>query len=169
MARRIIPAIERFMAKVEPEPNSGCWLWTGATVYGYGTLLVSRNRNSRAHRIAWEIFRGPIPGGVFVCHRCDVRACVNPDHLFLGTNMENCHDMARKGRGTKSPSGLPYGVRRHRSKFQAIIGHRRRDIYGGTYFTIEEAAQRALQMKSALLSVAAEPQNNKEKDDPSTD
>ena len=82
--------------RVIPEPNSGCWLWEGAqTTGGYG--LVGRNgKLVYVHRLAWETTHGPIPKGLDVCHRCDVPACVNVGHLFLGTARDNALDMVTK-------------------------------------------------------------------------
>lgn len=90
--------VERFEDKYIPEPNSGCWLWTAALfTSGYGVFRV-RGKNIRAHRFAWVAQRGPIPDGMFVCHRCDIPSCVNPDHLFLGTHDDNVADKMAKGR-----------------------------------------------------------------------
>ena len=88
----------RFMTLFSPEPNTGCWLWTGAlspTDYG---LFRAGGAHYRAHRASWEIHHGPIPASMSVCHRCDVRACVNPAHLWLGSHLENMHDRSSKGR-----------------------------------------------------------------------
>lgn len=91
--------IASFWALTIPEPNTGCWLWLGTEgPRGYGRLSFC-GRRQRANRCAWEITRGPIADGLFVCHRCDQPSCVNPDHLFLGTHQDNMSDMARKGRG----------------------------------------------------------------------
>jgi len=86
-----------------------CWYWNGPrTAIGYGLFAAARNSYGIpeivAHRIAWHLFRGPIPAGVKVLHRCDVRACVNPDHLFLGTQEENVRDMVTKGRQRSVPA-----------------------------------------------------------------
>ena len=92
---------ERFWAKVDK--SDGCWLWRGATIWsGYGKLWVS-GAYVRAHRLSYELAHGPIPDGLCVCHRCDVRLCVNPSHLFLGTIVENLADMRAKGRQAPVP------------------------------------------------------------------
>lgn len=95
------PAIERFWKFVSPEPMSGCWLWTGAVdTNGYGIIGAGGREGGtlRAHRLSFEHARGPVPDGLFLLHKCDVRSCVNPDHMFVGTARDNSQDMARKGR-----------------------------------------------------------------------
>ena len=90
----------RLMGRVRVTP--GCWLWMGNTnAGGYGSLGVTeagRTRTVYAHRLAYELFVGPIPAGLFVCHRCDVKRCVNPAHLYAGTPKDNTRDMIARGR-----------------------------------------------------------------------
>ena len=83
-----------------PEPNSGCWLWDGAMFDdGYGCLVVNGKR-LKAHRASFVAHKGRIPPGMKILHKCDVRQCINPDHLRLGTDSENQLDMKLKRRST---------------------------------------------------------------------
>jgi hypothetical protein len=89
------PIEPRFWAKVNK--TSGCWLWTAATIRGYGQIALNR-KPAYAHRLSWELAHGPIPDGLSVLHTCDVPLCVRPDHLFLGSQQDNLTDARTKGR-----------------------------------------------------------------------
>ena len=89
---------ERFFKLMERVTESGCWLWTGTVGdTGYGWIHINGGR-IRAHRYSWKIHMGDIPAGMYVLHKCDVRLCVNPGHLFLGTHQDNMRDATIKGR-----------------------------------------------------------------------
>jgi len=97
---RRTPLLDRFQRfiGVTGGPDH-CWLWQGALNGKYGYIgLGGKDGSILAHRAAWIIANGAIPDGLFVLHRCDVPLCVNPAHLFLGTQFENIHDMMAKGR-----------------------------------------------------------------------
>jgi len=110
---------ERFWAKVDkagPVVRTGlgpCWRWTSTTAKhrrNYGLFKLQNGRQVKAHRMAYELTSGPIPGGLMVCHHCDNPPCVNPAHLFLGTCKDNLDDMYAKDRG---PTGDRNGSRKH--------------------------------------------------------
>ena len=89
------PVYDRFMKFVSPEPNSGCWLWTGAYFQGswdrtYGMFWMGeKKRAAAAHRVSYELHREPIPRGMYIDHRCRTKECVNPDHLRIVTPRVN--------------------------------------------------------------------------------
>lgn len=90
---------DRFEAKFQK--SEGCWIWmSGLTTTGYGSFTID-NKSAKAHRVAYQIYVGPVPRGMHVLHRCDNRKCVNPHHLFLGTNQTNIDDKVSKGRQLK--------------------------------------------------------------------
>lgn len=99
--------------------ENGCWNWTRATNKGYG-VVNAMNRTFGAHRVSYELSIGPIPDGRSVCHRCDNPACINPEHLWLGSHAENMEDMKVKGRSSPPPihSGEDHWRHKYPEKIQ---------------------------------------------------
>lgn len=130
---------ERFWKKVDVLGGNDCWIWTGArTDSGYGRIKVN-GRYHRAHRVSYEMYIGPVPEGLFVCHHCDVPECVNPTHLFAGTPTDNMRDARSKDRlrGLEQP-----GEKNRSAKLteDAVIEMRGLRADGG--ITVTELAKR---------------------------
>lgn len=93
---------ERFWMKVDKSAGpDDCWLWISGMSNGYGRFGIRQGVIEYAHRMAWLLTKGPIPDGLFACHKCDNPRCVNPAHLFLGTHLDNIADRDAKGRVAK--------------------------------------------------------------------
>lgn len=103
--------IKRFWSKVDTSAGMfACWIWLGSRDFrGYGKFWL-KGTNVRAHRASWKIIHGEIPEGLLVCHQCDNPSCVNPAHLWLGTDKDNADDRERKGRTAKGGRTRPKSV-----------------------------------------------------------
>lgn len=149
MTKKIKSLEDRFWEKVDKTKD--CWEWQAAVGKRnhYGYFALSKHKIITAHRASWLLAYGNIPAGLDVCHKCDNRACVNPDHLFLGTRAENMADAARKGRTTKgirdSQAKLnDNSVREIREKYSAggIFYRQLAEEYGVSSTTIRKAINR---------------------------
>lgn len=123
--------IERFWGKVAFIPFHGCWEWTGSNfTFGHGLFNLQRIPRM-AHRISWTLINGAIPEGMNVLHHCDNPNCVNPDHLFLGTQADNIRDMCSKGRNSCGRGQTHYNAKltdQQVSEIRAINGMTQKQI-----------------------------------------
>ena len=114
--RKTRPVLDRIMEEVVKDPISGCWNFCGGlNENGYGRINISRRHKKHmclVHREIYKIYVGDIPEGMFVCHKCDNPPCCNPNHLFLGTPLDNMRDMWNKGRKV-----IPSGEKAYYHKF----------------------------------------------------
>ena len=138
---------ERFWEKVDK--TGDCWLWMAAISRdGYGHISVD-DRMVRAHRVSYELHQGPIPDGMQIDHVCHQTRCVNPAHLRLATNKQNCENRSRSSNG----SGIR-GVSQHpvTGRWRADVCHHGRRYYLGIFATIEEAAEAAKAKRLELFT-----------------
>ncbi len=149
--------MERFWSKVDKTDE--CWLWTAATVTGYGYFGVGRRGEGGvlAHRFSWELVNGPIPEGMQIDHRCHVRRCVNPAHLRLVTDKQNKEN--QRGAYRNSVSGVR-GVSPHKNKWVVQVQHYGKNIYGGLFATIEEAEKAAVALRKRVFTHSDETVQN---------
>lgn len=133
--------LDWFMARATPEPNSGCWIWMGATrksTSGEHGKLTLMQKNILAHRLSYETFVGPIPPGLVVRHKCDIGVCVNPEHLEIGTQADNLRDMYERKRNN-NPKGESVGAAKLTERQVLEISS---ILRMGTYETLAELGAR---------------------------
>lgn len=110
----------KFWGKVDKRGPDECWEWPVSNPRSYGSFSLNKVAY-RTHRLSYELHNGPIPDGMFICHKCDNPPCCNPNHLFAGTHQDNMRDMAEKGRWVRVPRDEKsvnhcFGARNHSTK-----------------------------------------------------
>lgn len=133
---------ERFWVRVNiSDDPKNCWEWAGSkTRYGYGEMKIGKKAHYRVHRFCWELHHGPIPKGMFICHHCDNPSCVNPEHLFLGTPLDNVQDKMRKGRHRIASFPRPSGESHYKATLTWEQVREIRSLYTSSQNTLTELA-----------------------------
>lgn len=147
---RYVSMTERFWMKVQKGP--GCWQWTGGARDGYGTFTEgSKGVTHLAHRLAYELTVGPIPDGKLLDHRCRNTLCVNPAHLRPVTRKQNREHVDGAQRNSKT-GVLGVHLRERDGLYHAIVGHNGKQVHGGKFKTLEEAAGAVKALRLSLFT-----------------
>lgn len=121
--------------------TDGCWLWTAyRNKCGYGVIGTSGGKSALAHRVMYSLKVGEIPYGMEVCHKCDIPACVNPAHLFLGTHRENMEDSAKKGRARALKGSANKNSRLTEADAEYILNSKERAVVLAQRFGVSNQA-----------------------------
>jgi hypothetical protein len=148
---------ERFLSYVYPDPNSGCHIWAGADSHGYGSFTIGSLTNGTRRRIGAHLYAWLLagnerpPDGFELCHKCHTRCCVNPDHIYVGTRMENVDDSIRDLR--RKEGRLPRNVTeqvRNPGTYMVRMRYKGQRIHVGTFPSLAEAARVADQKRREL-------------------
>lgn len=137
------------------EKTNTCWIWKGAQRNTYGAFKFG-DKVIDTHRVSYLLFKGDIPEGMQVCHSCDVRLCVNPDHLWLGTQSDNMQDCSNKGRLNRNPGrrfeegNIPV----NRGLSEALVLKIKHELLAGQT-TIEEIAKKHKLKRSAVADISS--------------
>lgn len=137
---------DRFHDKISYEPNSGCWLWTGATnKLGYGLIGLGHRSDgiAKAHRVSYSLHKGEISSGLCVLHKCDNPYCVNPEHLFLGTLSDNMKDCVKKKRNF-IPDNRAENATWAKLTKQNVLHIRERSMTGVKYASLYNVSKSAI-------------------------
>jgi hypothetical protein len=125
----------------------GCWEWQGArNTYGYGAFTFDK-RSHGAHRLMYQLERGPIPNGMLVCHTCDNRACVNPDHLYVGTHRDNSIDMVARCRSVRGEATALHKLT------ERIVRDMRRRYFSGQATQVQLAAEYGIHNRTVQRAI----------------
>lgn len=131
------PFLNRLWEKINKGKKTDCWEWTASLTAGYGRIGFM-GKNLLAHRLIYQMYRGDVPKELVVCHKCDNRKCCNPEHLFLGTHLDNNRDMDLKKR-RKTVYGEQSGMARLTEKqvkeIRAMKGKYHREFIAKTFST----------------------------------